>query len=46
METLVLILLWLTPDQDNFHALANKAISYSLLQLAFSQSQLDFLTYN
>ena len=33
------------PDQDNFHALADKAVLYSLLQLAFSQSQL-VLTYN
>ena len=46
METLVLVLLRLTPDQDNVHALADKSVLYSLLQLAFSQSQLDFLTYN
>ena len=46
METLVLILLWLTPGQDNVHALADKPVLYSLLQLAFSQSQLAFLTNN
>ena len=36
----------LTTDQDNFHALADETVLYSLLQLAFSQSQLAFLTYN